>query len=261
MNHIQLGLRWLTGGWRLFRRNPWLLGAMGFFGAAFSSALALIPFLGGPLAAMLAPVFLASAYLAIETLAGQKLQLPRTLRFAAIKQAPRELLSVCRDEERLILTTALALYGLTVGVLANTVVLVVAGSAWSYAFITYDVVAIVRVIVAALLVSALYLAFAASAIFTLPLVYLREQPLFPAMLQSLKASARYAPAILVVAACALGPLMLGGIVYGFSVPAAYTVGFVSAAVALPVAAAGLYCGYRTVFPKRPEVQRVKRRNP
>ena len=77
-----LGVRWLTCGWRLFERNPWLFVGMGLCCEVLIGVLALIPLLHGPMIALVAPMLLASAYLTIDSVVRQKLRLPAALRGA-----------------------------------------------------------------------------------------------------------------------------------------------------------------------------------
>src|SRR5690606_14935523 len=97
-----LGLRWVRCGGRLYARNPWLLGGMGACVAVLVAAAGAIPFLGGPLLGLLAPALAASFYIAIDGVAQQRLRLPPKLRGAALKQAPKELLNIARDERGLL---------------------------------------------------------------------------------------------------------------------------------------------------------------
>ena len=44
----KIGVRWLGCGWRLLRRNPWLLLGMGLTSIALIIVLSFIPFAGAP---------------------------------------------------------------------------------------------------------------------------------------------------------------------------------------------------------------------
>ncbi|MCR4301714.1 MAG: hypothetical protein NUV51_08890, partial [Sulfuricaulis sp.] len=66
--HLHIGRRWLLNGWKLFMRNPWLLGGMGLTAAVVLGMLELIPLLGGLLIALVAPVMLSSVYLSLDTI-------------------------------------------------------------------------------------------------------------------------------------------------------------------------------------------------
>ena len=82
---IELGFRWIRCGWRLFARNPYLLGGMGGCSAALIALLGNIPFFGTPLIGLVAPTLLAGMYIALEGIAKQKLKLPPGLRLPAVK--------------------------------------------------------------------------------------------------------------------------------------------------------------------------------
>src|SRR5689334_7040709 len=97
-------------GWRLFQRNPWLLGGMGFCCSALITVLMLVPFAGAPLTGLLAPMLLARLYFALDATAKLKVRPPTNLRLPALKQAPRELIAVVRDENRMMLALILGLY-------------------------------------------------------------------------------------------------------------------------------------------------------
>lgn len=221
---------------------------MAFCAVAMLSALALIPLVGAPLIGLLAPSLAASFYLAIDTIARQKTKLPRTLRMAALKHSPKEFLNVSREENRLLQVVLLGLYAVVIVVLADIVVWFVAGTAWSNRALGIPVSGLAIVIAAGLILCAIYMVLAASLVYTLPLALLQHQPLVPAMFDSLKRSAHYVVALLVVLAFLSAPLLLGALVSFYSAPFGYVVGFAAAAVVLPVAACGLYCSYRTLFP-------------
>ena len=174
----------MTCGWRLFRRHPWALGGMGFFGSVLITGLTLVPLVGRPVVALLAPIFLASAYLAIEALMRQKIQLPLSLRLTVFKQSPRELVSVFRNEERVIPMLLVGLYSLTVALVVDALALLINGSAWGKPWASLDVIPLLAVLATALFVLAIYFLLAASLIYTLPLVFLQDQPLIPAAARS-----------------------------------------------------------------------------
>lgn len=249
--HTELGWRWIACGWRLFSRNPWLLGGMGACAVAALLALAAIPLIGSPLVGLLVPALLGSFYLAVDGVARHKAPLPPALRAAAIRQAPGELLNVVRVENGLMHVVLLGFYGLVVTVLADIVVWLAAGTAWVNRSLDLHISALPAVAGAGLILLAIYLALGASLVYTLPLVLLQNQPLSPAMRASLVRSGRYGAALLVILALPAAPLLLGALVSLYSPVIGYVAGFALGAAALPVAACAFYCSYRTVFPLPP----------
>lgn len=245
--HAQLGLRWVKCGWRLFGRNPWLFGGMGACGAVALFVLALIPLIGAPLIGLLVPSLLASFYLAVDRVARQKAELPPALRLAALKRAPREFLNVSREEHHLLQVVLLGLYGLVVVVLADIAVWFVAGTAWTNRALGAPVSGLAMVVLAGLVLTAIYLLLTASLVYALPLALLQRQPLVPAMLDSLRRSAHYAAALPVLLAPLAAPPFLAALVSFYSPPLGYLVALAASAVLVPVVACGLYCSYRTVF--------------
>lgn len=246
--HAQLGLRWVKCGWRLFRRNPWLLGGMGFCAAAVLFLLALIPLIGDPLIGLLAPFLGASFFIAVDGIARQRAELPPALRLVALKRSPKEFLNVSREENRLLQVVLLGLCSLVAVVLADIVVWFVAGTAWATRGLGTGASGLALVIVAGSILFASYLLLAASLVYTLPLALLQQQPLVPAMAASLTRSAHYVFALLVVLALLAAPLLLGALVSFYARPLGYLAGLAASALALPLAACSLYCSYRTVFP-------------
>lgn len=251
LRHLVLGLRWLKCGWRLFARNPWLLGGMGLVAAALISVLALIPFVGGMLVACLAPVLLASACLAIDAVSRQGIALPPSLWLVALQRSPAELARVFHDEERLLPTVVAAIYCLATALGINLLAQLVGGSAWIAPWASLDPGALLGVLALALVVLLLYCAAASALIYALPLAFLQDEPLIPAMQRSLRASARTAAAHLPVLALVLAPYLLGAVLAArLSSAAAVLIQILASAAALPLAASSLYCAYRTLFPVR-----------
>jgi hypothetical protein len=247
-----LGLRWVTLGWRLFRRSPWLLGGMGLCSAVPIGLLLSVPFVGAPAVALLAPIFLASTYLVIDRFVNQKSP-PRPVkvrRVAALRQSPRELVGVLRDEDRLIPMALFCLYSMGVVVLISVVVLLVAGNAWSVAWSVLDAAARLRVLAAMSLALAFYLLLAASLIYALPLVLLQKLPLVPAVARSLGASWRHGVALSVLCGFLLLPLAVVSVASHVSFAAGCLLGVATAVIVLPVTGAGLYGSYRTIFANR-----------
>ncbi|GAB4510633.1 MAG: hypothetical protein Tsb0026_12780 [Sulfuricaulis sp.] len=251
LKHLRIGLRWLIGGWRLFTHNPWLLGGMGFTTVVLIAVLALIPLLGGPLIALLTPVWLSSAYLAIDGVHRQKMALPASLRVPALKQSPRQLVAVFRDEAHIFPVAAACMYSAAAVLLANLPVQLLAGNAWVADWSSLDRVSQSGVVAAASLVFALYIVLAASLIYALPLTFLRDEPLIPSSRQSLRASRHFVIALMVLLGALLAPLLLGAIASWFSLWLGYLVWLLTGSVILPVITAGLYCSYRDIFAIKP----------
>lgn len=245
--HLRIGLRWLVGGWRLFTHNPWLLGGMGLTTAILISVLALIPLLGDLLIALLAPIGLSSAYLAIDGVHKQPMGLPVSLRVPALKQSPWQLISVFRDDAHALPTAVACLYTAATMLLTNLPVHILAGNAWVADWSSLDQTSQVGVLVAMALVFALYIVLAASLIYALPLTFLRDEPLIPSLRQSLRASRHFVIALLVLLVALLVPLLLGAIASWFSPWLGYLVWLVAGSVILPVITASLYCSYRDIF--------------
>lgn len=257
--HAELGLRWLRCGWRLFGRNPWLLGGMGACSVAALALLAAIPLIGSPFIGLLAPALAASFYIAIDAVAARKAKLPPALRGAALKQAPLEFLNIGREENRLLQTVMLGLYGLVVVVLADILVWLVAGTAWTNRALGTHVSGLGVVVVAGVILLAIYLLLAASLVYALPLALLQQQPLAPAMRDSFKRSAQHVYALSPLVALLALPWLVGALLSFYSTVAGYAVGIAAAALVVPVVACSFYCSYRTVFPvpaERPVVERV-----
>lgn len=243
----ELGLHWLHCGWRQFCRNPWLLGGMGVTCAVLTTPLSLIPLVGAPVIALLMPIFLASAYLALDAMTRQKLPLPAALRMAAVKQSPQELLGVFRNEERMIPMLLLSVYSLTIVLAIDVLALLMTGNAWSKPWASLDVLPLLAVVGTVLFVLAAHLLLAASLIYALPLAFLQDRPLIPAIQQSFGAGAHYLFALLVVLAFLLAPLAIGALVSYVGFWLGIAVRLVLNAIVWPVVVASLYCSYRTVF--------------
>ncbi len=250
-NQFSLGLRWLNCGWRLFRRNPWLLTGMGFCAAALFTLLTLIPFVGGLVIGTIAPIIVASTYLALDTLSRLKSPLPASLRLAAIKKSPSELLSIFRDEQRVIPAVVVAIIGIVMTILANILMLLVAGDAWTSSWSSLSAGSALAVLMAAALGFIVYVVLALCLIYAMPLAFLRHEPLIPSIGRSLKIGARHLPALLVPLAALLLPVALAVIVSLLSIWTAYLLAFTFSIFMLPIVISGLYCSYRTLFPLTP----------
>jgi hypothetical protein len=240
----------LTGGWRLFMHNPWLLGGMGLTTAVVIGVLTLIPLLGGLLVALLAPIWLASAYLAIDGVRRMPMTLPVSLRMPALKQSPWQLVAVFRNHAHALPMAVACLFSVAAVLLTNLPLQVLAGNAWVADWSSLERVSQAGVLVAMLLVFAVYAVVAATLIYALPLTFLRDEPLIPALRHSLRASRHFAVALLVLLGILVAPFLLGAIVSLFSPWAGYLVSLVISAVVFPVIVASLYCSYRDIFADR-----------
>jgi len=244
-----LGFRWLRCGWRLFWRNPWLLAPMGFLCALTVSVLTLIPLAGNLLIALLAPMLLVNATLSIDTVSRQKIALPTELRRAAFEQSPRELLKVFRDPQGLMPAIAAGLYCMVVSLMISILVQLFVGDAWVNRWGNLEPGALLGVLAAALLVIVLYFGLAASLIYALPLAFLRDEPLFPALLRSFRTGMHYAAGLLaVLPLLLLAPILLGGVASYLSFWIANILWLVAGSFVLPLAATSCYCSYRSLFP-------------
>jgi len=257
--HLRIGRRWIVIGWQLFRRNPWLLGGMGFTTALLVSVLGLVPLFGNLVVALLTPILLASAYLAIDRIYKLKMALPALLRIPALKQSPRHLLDVFREESRIFPTAVTCVYSTAGALLINLVVHLLAGDAWVANWSGLDWLSLLIVLAVALLALALYLVLAASLIYALPLTFLLDEPLIPSVLRSLKASRHFALALLVLTSLFLAPFLLSAVVSHFSLWAGYLVWLICGTVVLPVVAAGLYGSYHDIFASQEARQRMQAR--
>jgi len=245
--HAELGWRWIRCGWRLFLRNPWRLGGMGFCCAALAITLAQIPLIGGPILGLLAPTLLASFYIAIDEVSKQKIKLPPALRLFAIRQSPRELLNVAGDERQLMQVLVTGLYCMIVVVLTDIVTWIVAGAALASPLANLSFTALIAVAAATVIRYAIYLLLAASLVFTLPLALLQKQALVPAMFDSLRRALHYGIALLVIVALWLVPVLLGGLISFYATWIGYLAGLLVGVFVLPISLCSLYCGYRTMF--------------
>jgi len=241
---IDLGLRWLNCGWRLFGRNPWLLGGMGFSAVLIVTVLTLIPIVGGAIIALLAPGFLASAYLAIDGIARQKMALPPALRVEAIKRSPLELIAVMRDENRIMPILLVSVCTMGIALVINLVAQVVAGSAWVARWTTLEILPMLGVFSVALIILVLYAGLAMLLVYTLALSVLRDEPLVPAMQTGISIAARYPLAVLFVLGVMFLPFLFGMMLSSLAPPIQYLVWILAGGLALPVVVTTLYCSYR-----------------
>ena len=257
--HLRIGRRWLLNGWQLFMRNPWLLGGMGLTAAVVLGVLELIPLLGGLLIALVAPIMLSSVYLSLEAIYRQNMVLPVELRLSALKQSPRQLLEVFRNEKRVLPAATISMLSVTTVLLIHLLVRLVVGEAWVANWSNLDHFTLFGMLAVALLVFVLYVLLAASLIYALPLTFLRDEPLVPSLRQSLKASRHFTVALLALLGVLLMPLLLGMIAASLTPWASYLLWLVIGSVTLPVVSASLYCSYRDIFIARDNWKPVDRR--
>jgi len=248
--HLRIGRRWLLNGWQLFMRNPWLLGGMGLTAAVVLGILELIPLLGGLLVALVAPIMLSSVFLSLETIYRQNMVLPAELRLPALKQSPRQLLEVFRDEKRVLPAATASVLCVTAVLLIHLLVRLVVGEAWVSNWSNLDHLTLFGMLAVALLTFVLYVLLAAALIYALPLTFLRDEPLVPSLRQSFKASRHFTAALLVLLGVLLMPLLLGAIAASLSLWASYLLWIMIGSVTLPVVSASLYCSYRDIFSAR-----------
>jgi len=244
---LELGRRWLKCGSRLFGRNPWLLGGMAVCAAILLTLLSLIPLVGPLVIALLAPILLASTYLAIDKVAQMKFVLPADLRREAIRQSPRALIAVFRKEDQIVPTLVAGIFSLAVVLMTNLLISVIAGNAWVARWTSLDLASLLLVLVAGLIVIGVYFLLAGALVFALPLAFLQDEALVPAIRRSFKASIRYALALGIVLAPLLLPSLLGMLASYVSVWIAPLVWLLVVTVVLPVVATSVYCSYRTLF--------------
>ena len=248
--HLRIGRRWLLNGWQLFMRNPWLLGGMGLTAAVVLGIFELIPLLGGLLVALVAPIMLSSVFLSLETIYRQNMVLPAELRLPALKQSPRQLLDVFRDEKRVLPAATTSVLCVTAVLLIHLLVRLVVGEAWVANWSNLDHLTQFGMLAVALLTFVLYVLLAAALIYALPLTFLRDEPLVPSLRQSFKASRHFTAALLVLLGVLLMPLLLGAIAASLSQWASYLLWILIGSVTLPVVSASLYCSYRDIFSTR-----------
>jgi len=247
MEQTNVGFRWLTCGRRLFMRNPALLGGMGACMALVITLLSLLPMVGGMFIAFAAPLLLASTYLTIDAVSREKR--PVVLHQKALRQSPRELLRVFRDEKRVIPIIVAGMFSMVTALIGRVLIQLIAGSAWTKEWTSLGVVASLELIAALLVACTLYFVVAWTLVYALPLSFLQRRPLFPAMRKSFKASMRLAFGMLVIMGFVLLPLVIAAFISIYSTSLAYLTAFLLGAAVLPLAATSLYCSYRTVFPE------------
>lgn len=222
---------------------------MGLYLAALIGGLAMVSFVGLPLIGVIAPVLLASFYRTLDRIAHQQKQVEsKGPGFALFKQSAIELTALLKDENRLIQMTLLGVGILAIVVAGSVVTWTVAGTGW-LAQAGLSLSTLVRLLVAALVGFSFYVAIGGMLVYGLPLMVFQQEPLAPALARSGQVSLRHPGALVILFALMLAPFLLGALTgaWVFRV-AGFLVSMLTGAVALPIAIAGLYCSYRTVFP-------------
>ncbi|MFQ6022138.1 MAG: hypothetical protein ACE5NW_05400 [Acidiferrobacterales bacterium] len=244
----KMGARWLDCGRRLVKRNPWLLSGMALAAMAIIILLTLIPLLGRLLIALTIPLLAASALLTVHDLSRQKIALPTSLKFAALARAPKELVRVITHEKHVMTVLMVSIYTLAVVLLINILAHLISDGAWIGNLWTLDTVTLFSALVTRLVALVLYLGLALSLVYAIPLIFLQDQALVPALSQSFRAAGRHIVAVLVIMGVLLAPFILGTLTSTVSRTATYLIWFVGGTLVLPVFVASCYCSYRTVFP-------------
>lgn len=234
----QIGWRWFGCGWRLYRRAPTQLAAFGLTAGLVVVLVGGLPMVGALLLGLCAPLLLGSACLVLDEIArrGKTGRGPRGR--AALRAGARSLLRVFDRESRLIPLMLLAIYSLAVVLLAQ-ILLFSARLATGTEFLGD--------ILGAPLALALFVALFASLAYALPLVVLRDEPVGTAVARSLRAAKNHLYAVLMLFGLFALPTAAGALSALYSPWAAYAVGVVANAFALPWALAALYCSFRTLF--------------
>lgn len=249
----QMGWRWLGCGWRLYRRAPVQLAAFGMAAGVVVVLASGLPMLGALLLGLFAPLFLGSACLVLDDIVrrGKTTRGPRGR--AALRAGARSLLRVFDRESRLIPIMLLAIYSLALVLLAQILMFsarLVVGT---------DVLGAV---VGAPLALGLLVALFASLAYALPLVVLRDEPVGTAVVRSVRAARHHLYALLMLFGLLALPTAAGALSALYSPWAAYAVGIVAGALALPWALAALYCSFRTLFaPDAPVAKPAPARRP
>lgn len=252
---FDIGMRWLRCGWRLLQRNPYILLGMALVALPILLALGTVPLFGNVLVALVVPVFVSSAVLVADELSRQKMALPASLRTAALMRAPKELFRVFADEDRLFPMLVLCLYVMAVALLATISAHLLTGGAWASVWASLGIGGMLKVSFAWLLVLIIYFLIATSLVYAIPLAFLHDEPLVPAIGHSFRTSAKHMLALAVIFGLLLVPFAFGKIVLQFSAPAGYVVWFLGGIIALPLTITSCYCSYRTAFPTKSPAER------
>lgn len=243
----QIGMRWLGCGWRLYRRAPAQLAAFGITAALAAALASWVPIVGALLLAALAPLFLASACLVLDETARQGKISRGPRRIAAVRAGARSVLRVLDKEARLIPLMLFSIYSVTVVLFAKILLWLTAyGVALDRARLAASIDLLGAVLGALLALGLLVMLFATLA-YALPLAFLRDVPVGTAIVLSSRAAIRHVYAVLALLGLLALPAVLGALGAIHSPWAAYAVGILSSPLALPWAAAALYCSFRTLF--------------
>ena len=245
---LELGVRWLDCGWRLFKRNPWQLLGMALVSMAIVILLTLIPFLGSLLVALLAPILMSSGLLAANDLGKQKMSLPASLRMAAFTHSHKALLRPLRDEKYTVTVSILAIYAVAVALLINISVEMISDGAWAWDLASVQGSDLLIALAGKAVACLLYLGLSMSLIYAIPLIVLRDESVVPALGLSLRKSARYIVSLAVILGVLVSPFLVGGLASFVFAPSSYAVWLIGGALALPLFTTSCYCSYRTVFP-------------
>ncbi len=240
-------MRWLGCGWRLYRRAPLHLAAFGTTAGLVAVIASLVPIVGPLLLGALAPLFLGSACLVLDETARQGKTSRGPRHSAALKAGARSLLRVFDKEARLIPLMLFSIYSLTVVLIANILLWLTAyGVALDRARLAASI-DLLGAVFGALLALGVIVLLLVSLVYALPLAFLRDEPVGTAVVRSFRAAIHHIYAVLVLLALLALPAVLGALGAIHSPWAAYAIGILASALALPWAAAALYCSFRTLF--------------
>jgi hypothetical protein len=158
---------------------------------------------------------------------------------------------VFNSEERVMPMFVVSIYSMAVVVLINILAHLITNGVWAVgSWLSLGIGALLANAGMALLMLVLYFLLAASIVYVLPLAFLQDEPLIPAMRLSLRMSLRHAFALLVISGLLLGLYFLGVLSALWSVWVSYLVWLVAGMFILPLAVTSAYCSYRTVFPRK-----------
>jgi hypothetical protein len=248
---IDIGMHWLGCGWRVFLRNPWQLGCMGLVCAALVLGLDSVPLLGGSLIALLAPIFLGSAYVAADDTIINGTGSPPSSPLAALKRAPLDLVYVLNDDRRMIPMMVIGICCMAIVVLIGILLYPVTGAAsLSGSGLSLGVGSLPARLGMMLLMIVVYFPLAASIVYALPLAFFQEEPLIPAMVRSVRMSLRHVFALLVILGLLPGLYLVGVMVTLWSFWAGCLVWLALGAIVLPLSVTSAYCSFRTVFSRK-----------
>lgn len=244
---FDIGVRWLRCGWRLLQRNPYSLLGMGFVCVLIMIALTLIPLFGNTLSALMLPIFMSSAMLVADDLSKLKMALPASLKKAALARSPKDLFRVLSKEEYLLQALVLCVYVMGGALLTTIAAHVVTGGTWASSWASLNIVGVLEVSLGWLVTLFLWFVIAASLVYAIPLAFLKDQPLVPALGRSLLTSAKNTIALAVIFGLLVIPFFLGNVALLFSAPAGYLIWLLGGAIVLPLTVTSCYCSYRTAF--------------